>query len=115
MRKQITYLLVMLVMLLLSSAMTDKVNAQTFASPGVPFSRADLAQLKANINTEPWLTGYNSLKGDSHSQLSYGMRGPFATVTRAPNLNNPAWLEDMIAIHNLAFMYVFTGDSYLRP
>lgn len=111
MRKKVTYFLVMVVILLLSSAMTGQVIAQTFASPGVPFTQADLTQLKANMNTEPWLTGYNSLKGDSHSQLSYGMRGPFATVTRAPNLNNPAWLDDMIAIHNLAFMYVFTGDS----
>jgi len=86
-------------------------KAQSFANLSVPFTRADLDQLKANITKEPWLTGYNSLKGDSHSQLSYSMRGPFATVTRAPNLNNPAWLDDMIAIHNLAFMYVFTGDS----
>ncbi|MBW4889748.1 putative Ig domain-containing protein [Mucilaginibacter sp. HMF5004] len=83
------------------------VSAQT----GVPFTGYDLALLKANVNTEPWRTGYNALAADSHSQLSYSMHGPFATVTRAPNLNNPAWLDDMIAIHNLAFMYVFTGDS----
>lgn len=85
--------------------------AQTFVHPGVPFTRADLDQLKANINTEPWLTGYNALKNDSHSQLSYNIHGPSATVTRAPNLNNSGWRDDMNAIHNLAFMYVFTGDS----
>jgi len=86
-------------------------HTQTFVHPGIPFTRADLDQLKANITKEPWATGYNALKNDSHSQLGYGMRGPFATVTRAPNLNNTAWREDMNAVHNLAFMYVFTGDS----
>jgi autotransporter-associated beta strand protein len=86
-------------------------RAQTFVHPGVPFTKADLDQLKANITQEPWLTGYNALKSDYHSQLSYGIHGPYATVSRAPNLNNTAWLEDMIAIHNLTFMYVFTGDS----
>jgi autotransporter-associated beta strand protein len=98
-------------LLALSVFVTTKVRAQTFIHPGVPFTRADLDQLKANISREPWLTGYNALKNDSHSQLGYGQKGPFATVTRAPNLNNTAWIEDMQAIHNLAFMYVFTGDS----
>src|SRR3954462_8003770 len=98
-------------LLALSVFVTKNFRAQTFVPPGVPFTRADLDQLKANISREPWLTGYNALKNDSHSQLGYGQKGPFATVTRAPNLNNTAWIEDMQAIHNLAFMYVFTGDS----
>jgi gliding motility-associated-like protein len=112
MRKQLTYFFSLIFVALLSiTGLVYRAHAQTFVHPGVPFTRADLDQLKGNITKEPWLTGYNSLKSDSHSQLSYSMRGPFATVTRAPNLNNPAWLDDMIAIHNLAFMYVFTGDS----
>jgi len=86
-------------------------KAQTFVHPGIPFTKADLDQLKANISKEPWLTGYNALKSDSHSQLTYSIHGPYATVTRAPNLNNSGWRDDMNAIHNLAFMYVFTGDS----
>ncbi|GAA3962400.1 cellulose binding domain-containing protein [Mucilaginibacter dorajii] len=112
MRKKLTHLFVAIfVVLLANTGVVSLTYAQTFVQPGVPFTRADLDQLKGNITKEPWLTGYNSLKGDSHSQLAYAMKGPFATVTRAPNLNNPAWLDDMIAIHNLAFMYVFTGDS----
>jgi len=112
MRKKLTYFFAaILVVLLVNTGLVYRAHAQTFVHPGVPFTRADLDQLKANITKEPWLTGYNALKGDSHSQLGYAMKGPFATVTRAPNLNNPAWLDDMIAIHNLAFMYVFTGDS----
>jgi autotransporter-associated beta strand protein len=112
MRKKITrFFTATLVVLLATTGTVYLTYAQTFVHPGVPFTRADLDQLKGNITKEPWLTGYNALKSDSHSQLAYAMKGPFATVTRAPNLNNPAWLDDMIAIHNLAFMYVFTGDS----
>ncbi|MFC0772142.1 LamG-like jellyroll fold domain-containing protein [Terrimonas alba] len=87
------------------------VRSQTFQHPGIPFTKYDLEQLKANITKEPWLSAYNAFKGDYRSQLSYSMRGPFATVTRAPNLNNEAWKTDMVAIHNLTFMWWFTGDS----
>jgi len=82
-----------------------------FVHPGIPFTQSDLNQLKVNIAQEPWKTGYNALKDDYRSQLSFAMRGPFATVTRSPDLNNGAWKIDMVAIHNLTFMYVFTGDT----
>lgn len=87
------------------------VNAQRFTHPGIPFTRYDLNQLKANITKEPWLSAYNAFAVDDHSKLSYWTPGPSATVTRAPNLNNTRWISDMIAIRNLAFMWVFTGDS----
>jgi len=101
--------IIFLGMLVLMSPKTS--DAQTFVHPGIPFTQTDLNQLKANITQEPWLSAYNAFKNDSRSKLSYGMQGPFATVTRAPNLNNTQWKSDMQAIHNLAFMYVFTGDS----
>jgi|GEM_PF-898205 len=86
-------------------------RAQTFVHPGLPFTRADLDQLKANINTEPWLSAYNNFKNDGHSKLTYTPGPPQATVSRAPDLNNVQWKNDMIAIHNLAWMWWFTGDS----
>jgi autotransporter-associated beta strand protein len=86
-------------------------TAQQFVHPGIAFTQYDLNQLKANITKEPWLSAYNAFKNDGRSQLTYGMQGPFATVTRAPNLNNLPWRNDMVAIHNLAFMWWFTGDS----
>jgi autotransporter-associated beta strand protein len=85
--------------------------AQRFVHPSIPFTKYDLDQLKANMNQQPWLTGYNALAGDARSKLSYGMQGPFTEVGRAPNLNNTKWISDMQAIHNLTFMWVFTGDS----
>ncbi|WP_158085257.1 LamG-like jellyroll fold domain-containing protein [Niastella vici] len=84
--------------------------AQHFVHPGIPFTRYDLNQLKANITKEPWLSAYNAFKGDYRSQLSY-TGSPQATVTRAPNLNNTIWINDMVAVHHLAFMWIFTGDS----
>ncbi len=98
-------------LLILMSAQRSEAQTQTFTHPGIPFTQADLNQLKANITKEPWLSAYNAFKNDSRSKLSYGMQGPHATVSRAPNLNNTQWKSDMQAIHNLAFMYVFTGDS----
>jgi autotransporter-associated beta strand protein len=102
----------LLVTLLLIFGFAQSVSAQkTFVHPGIPFTQSDLDQLKVNITQEPWLSGYNALKNDYRSQLSFTMRGPFATVTRSPDLNNSQWKIDMVAIHNLTFMYVFTGDE----
>ena len=86
-------------------------NAQQFVHPGIPFTRSDLDLLKQNITREPWLTAYNSFKSDARSQLSYGMQGPFTTVSRAPDINRNQWISDMTAVHNLAFMWIFTGDT----
>lgn len=98
--------------LLLFFGFIQTISAQkTFVHPGIPFTQSDLDQLKVNITKEPWLSGYNALKNDYRSQLSFVMRGPFATVTRSPDLNNSPWKIDMVAIHNLTFMYVFTGDA----
>ena len=98
--------------LLLFFGFIQTISAQkTFVHPGIPFTQSDLDQLKVNITKEPWLSGYNALKDDYRSQLSFTMRGPFATVTRSPDLNNSPWKIDMVAIHNLTFMYVFTGDA----
>lgn len=86
-------------------------TAQQFVHPGIPFTGSDLDQLKQNITREPWLSAYNSFKADARSQLSYGMQGPFTTVSRAPDINRNQWINDMTAVHNLAFMWIFTGDT----
>nr|WP_315247274.1 LamG-like jellyroll fold domain-containing protein [uncultured Flavobacterium sp.] len=98
--------------LLLILGFTQQISAQqTFVHPGIPFTQSDLDQLKVNITQEPWLSAYNAFKNDSRSKLDYWMRGPFASVSRAPNLNNDQWKSDMVAIHNLAFMWWFTRDE----
>ncbi|HEY8903079.1 MAG TPA: RICIN domain-containing protein, partial [Chthoniobacterales bacterium] len=71
----------------------------------------DLAIIKASLNQHPWKEGYAILAADSHSQLTYTMQGPFATVTRNPDLNRGQWDGDMIAVWNLARMWYFTGNT----
>lgn len=97
--------------LLIALALSKTADAQKFVHPGIPFTTYDLQQLKANITKDPWLTAYKSFAADYHSQLSYVPQGPYATVSRAPNLNNGAWAADMVAVHHLAFMWWFTGDT----
>lgn len=82
-----------------------------YTHPGIPLTSADLATLKANLNLEPWKSGYAALQADSRSSLSYTMQGPFASVSRNPNVNLTAWRNDMIAVYNLARMGYFTGNT----
>ncbi|HWB90626.1 MAG TPA: LamG-like jellyroll fold domain-containing protein [Puia sp.] len=100
-----------LLLSLLALLVSTCAMAQRFVHPSIPFTKYDLDQLRANITKTPWSTGYSALASDARSKLTYTMEGPFTEVGRAPNLNNAQWISDMTAIHNLTFMYVFTGDS----
>jgi len=88
-------------------------RAHAYNHPGAPLTLPDLQALKANIDQgkEPWKSGYAALQGDSHSSLGYTMQGPFANVSRSPNVNLNQWRNDMIAIWNLARMWYFTGNT----
>ncbi|SFD49219.1 Por secretion system C-terminal sorting domain-containing protein [Chitinophaga sp. CF118] len=100
-----------MLLLLFAMGISQRIIAQQFVHPGIPFTTSDLNLLKTNIKTEPWLSAYNSLASDSKSQLSYAMQGPFATVGRAVDINRGPWMNDMTAVHNLALMWIFTGDT----
>lgn len=86
-------------------------DAQNFVHPGVPFTTDDLNQLKSNLTKEPWASAYAAFANDNRSKLTYGMQGPYVTVGRAPDVNRNPWMNDMVSIHNLAFMWIFTGDQ----
>jgi hypothetical protein len=82
--------------------------------PGVGLTLSDLQTLKANVDQgkEPWKSGYDQLANSPTSRLSYaGRGGPFATVSRAPDLNLNAWRSDMVAISDLSRMWYFTQDE----
>ncbi|HEY8903375.1 MAG TPA: alginate lyase family protein, partial [Chthoniobacterales bacterium] len=85
--------------------------ARAFTHPCIPTTREELDTIKANLNQEPWKRGYELLSADSKSQLDYAMNGPFATVTRNPDLNLTEWSNDMHAVYNLARMWYFTGNG----
>lgn len=82
-----------------------------YTHPGIPLTSDDLKTLKSNLNVEPWKTGYAALSSDWRSQLTYTMQGPFTVVSRNPNSNLNEWRNDMTAIHNLAYMWYFTGNT----
>lgn len=82
-----------------------------FIHPGAPLNLEDLETLKANLDKEPWKSGYAALAADSHSQLGVRVSGPFAEVGRAPNVNLWPWRSDMTSIWCLARMWYFTGKQ----
>jgi regulation of enolase protein 1 (concanavalin A-like superfamily) len=82
-----------------------------FIHPGIPFTKADLDELKRNIHREPWKQGFESLQNDWHSKLDYKMRGPYKSVSRNPHIRRGEWMADMEAVFNLARMWYFTGDG----
>ncbi|BCU79453.1 RICIN domain-containing protein [Luteolibacter sp. LG18] len=85
--------------------------AHGFNHPSAPFTLDDLTLLKSNITREPWKTGYDSLASQGQSQLTYTMQGPYANVSRAPDVNLNQWRNDMSAVYNLARMWWFTGNA----
>lgn len=83
---------------------------KAFVHPGIPFTAEDINQLKANINTAPWSTSYASFAAQSQSSLSY-TGSPVAVVSRAPDANLGQFRNDMTAIHNLTWMWLFTNNA----
>jgi hypothetical protein len=88
-----------------------------FTHPGTPLTLSDLTTLKSYVDQgrQPWKSGYDQLKNDGKSQLTYVMAGPYATVSRAPDVNLWPWRNDMTAVWNLARMWYFTrNDAYAK-
>ena len=89
--------------------------AQAYTHPSIPTTREELDTIKANLNQEPWKSGYAILAADSKSQLDYVPNGPWAEVGRTPDVNLTYWKNDMVAVYNLARMWYFTGnDAYAQ-
>jgi len=86
--------------------------AQAYTHPCIPATTQDLDFIKANLNQEPWKTGYAQLLATWNPNY---VPQPYATVTRNPNLNLTAWGKDMGAIYNYARLWYFTGnDAYAQ-
>ena len=82
--------------------------AQAYTHPCIPDTTQDLDAIKANLNREPWKTGYAQLLATWNPNY---VPQPFTTVTRNPNLNLTAWGKDMGAIWNYARLWYFTGNN----
>jgi hypothetical protein len=88
-------------------------QATGFAHPGTPLTLSDLATLKSYVDQgkQPWKSAYDQLTTDGKARLTYVMGGPYATVSRAPDLNLWPWRNDMVAIWHLSRMWYFTGNK----
>ncbi len=86
-------------------------QAQAYTHPCIPNTQEELDTIKANLDREPWKSGYALLAADSKSQLDYTPNGPWDTVSRTPDVNLTYWKNDMNAIYNLARMWYFTGNN----
>jgi hypothetical protein len=86
-------------------------SAQAYTHPSIPTTLEELDTIKANLDQEPWKSGFAALAADGKSQLGYVMGGPFEEVKRNPNVNLWPWRSDMLAVNNLARMWYFTGNT----
>jgi fibronectin type 3 domain-containing protein/regulation of enolase protein 1 (concanavalin A-like superfamily) len=87
------------------------VPSRAYVHPCIPNTIDELATIKANLDQQPWKQGFAILSADSHSQLTYAMQGPFANVSRTPDVNLNQWKSDMTAVYDLALMWYFTGNN----
>jgi hypothetical protein len=87
--------------------------ARAYTHPCIPFTTQDLDYIKANLNRQPWKSGYDQLAATSTARLDWAMEGPYANVSRAGSYdqNLSAWQNSMNAVYNLARMWYFTGNS----
>ena len=83
-------------------------EARAYTHPCIPASTQDLDFIKANLNQEPWKTGYTQLLATWNPNYT---AQPYATVTRSPDLNLTAWSKDMSAVYNYARLWYFTGTN----
>jgi hypothetical protein len=82
--------------------------ARAFTHPCIPASKADLDYIKANLNQEPWKTGYAYLLSTWDPNR---VPNAYATVTRNPDLNLGAWAGDMDAVWHYAQLWAYTGNN----
>jgi hypothetical protein len=85
--------------------------ANAFNHPGIPLTTADLNYVKAHLNQQPWKAGWEGLEASGFASLNYVEGGPFATVSRTPDLNLPQFGGDMAAVYCLALRWYYSGDS----
>ncbi len=86
-----------------------------FVHPGILHSAADLERMKHRVSqrAEPWYSGFEKLRRDSHSQADWRLRGPYSTVIRAngDSLHIAEMDADASAAYQNALMWCITGNE----
>ncbi|WP_289058360.1 alginate lyase family protein [uncultured Flavobacterium sp.] len=98
---------------------TDIVVAENkiFKHPGLLHTEEDFNRMKVNLELEPWKSGWNKLRSNSHSSADYIMKGPTARIIRGGGSkevpegdNYRAAMEDAHAAYLTAISWKVTGD-----
>lgn len=88
--------------------------AAGFVHPGLLHTTADLGRIKAQLATasQPWQSGFETLRTHAQSQADWRLRGPFADVVRGPRESRHiAELEtDANAAYQNALLWSLTGN-----
>src|SRR3954451_24896872 len=104
-----------ILLLMFVIAATARAEPRPFIHPGLLHNRDDLDLIKRQVaaGIEPWKSGFEKLRADPQSLADYRLRGPFATVTRAPagSLHNAEMVSDGNAAYQNALMWCITGDE----
>ena len=83
----------------------------SFKHPGAGFSLANIEYLRAQSAQDPWKTQIDSLKAATGLSSTSAMSGPFADVSRTPDVNLGAYKNDMQLAYNLALKWLVSGDE----
>jgi len=102
--------------LLVITTLAARAEPHPFVHPGLLHNREDLDLIQRQVaaNIEPWKSGFEKLRADPQSRADYRLRGPFATVTRAPgaaSLHNAEMVSDGNAAYQNALMWCITGED----
>jgi len=83
-----------------------------FAHPGMLQSVGDLRRIREGIKkqTQPLLLGFEKLRVDPHSQLTYQSQGASAEIGRNPNVRFGDFDADSNAAYQCALMGHVTGE-----
>jgi hypothetical protein len=89
-------------------------TAASFVHPGLLHTAADFTRMAANLNNEPWKSGWNVLIANSHAQLSWVPR-PVEIVYRGYDGVNPEnysrLFNDVAAAYACALRWKLSGDA----
>jgi hypothetical protein len=96
-----------------SGARDQRTGAQdVFAHPGMLQSAGDLRRMREGVRSrkQPLYSGFEKLRDDPHSQLSYQPAGASEEIGRNPNVRFGMFDSDCNAAHQCALMGHISGD-----
>ncbi|MFD0991114.1 alginate lyase family protein [Mariniflexile jejuense] len=97
----------------------EEVQARTFVHPGLLVKQSDFDRIKIKVNAgaEPWMSGWNRLINNAHSQSNYTpnpvvklIRGGSSTEEPEPD-NYSVAFNDAAAAFQLAIRWKVTGND----